>query len=78
MLGLRVGSSGLGSNADEIENSYKHFIFTVIRPLKKTLLKSFNMLAEYKFTEKIILDIVPEAIFAAGELVDTKDITPAV
>jgi hypothetical protein len=42
LLGLRVGSNGLGSNADEINISYKHYIETVIKPMEKSILKAIN------------------------------------
>ena len=72
LLGLRVGSSGLGSNADEITMAWQHFQFTVIRPLQKTLLKTFNNLIYHKGYQDVTLSIIPEAIFPEGDVTETK------
>lgn len=63
LLGLRVGSSGLGSNSDEILTAWKHFQFTVIRPMQKTILKTFKNLMFYKGYPEINLSIKEENIF---------------
>jgi hypothetical protein len=77
LLGLRVGSSGLGSNSEEIKVSWQHYLFTVIRPLQKTLLKTFNTLMYYKGYPEIELAILPEAIFTEDEIVTETKITEA-
>ena len=41
LVGIRDGS-GLGSNADELEVAYTHFLSTVIAPIQKVLNKSFG------------------------------------
>lgn len=71
LLGLRVGSSGLGSNADEINTAWKHFTWTVIRPLQKTLLKTFNTIMFYEGYPDTTLSIIPEAIFEDKDSTET-------
>jgi hypothetical protein len=41
LLGIK-SNVGLGSNAEEIETSYKHFLSTVVEPLQQDILKGFN------------------------------------
>jgi hypothetical protein len=41
LLGVK-SNVGLGSNADEIQTAYKHFLSTVIEPLQQDLLKGWN------------------------------------
>lgn len=74
LLGLRVGSSGLGSNSQEIETAFQHFLYTVIRPMQKTILKTFNTLMFYRGYSDITLTIVPPAIFnEEGTMIETKN-----
>jgi hypothetical protein len=42
LLGIRTTGTGLGSNAQEIEIAYNHFMETVIKPKQKVLLKSLD------------------------------------
>ena len=68
LLGLyHEGGSGFGSNADEIEVSYAHFVSTVIKPIQKVLLKSFNSLMGYKGYGDVELVIEPNKIIEAKE-----------
>jgi hypothetical protein len=41
LLGIK-SNVGLGSNAEEIETSYKHFLSTVINPLQQDILKGWD------------------------------------
>mgnify|MGYP003352753041 CR=1 FL=1 len=67
LLGLyHEGGTGLGSNKDEIETAYAHFISTVIKPIQKSMLKIFDsMIQKYGYPE-LELQIVPNKIFDAS------------
>jgi hypothetical protein len=68
LLGLyHEGGSGFSSNANEIEVSYQHFISTVIKPIQKSLLKTFNMLIGYTGNTGVELYIEPNKLFEANE-----------
>lgn len=68
LLGLyHEGGTGLGSNKDEIEVAYAHFTSTVIKPIQKSLLKTFNMLMDYKGYPEVELYIEPNKIVEATE-----------
>ena len=68
LLGLyHEGGSGFGSNADEIEVSYAHFVSTVVKPIQKVLLKCMNGLMDYKGYGNVELVIEPNKIIEAKE-----------
>ena len=68
LLGLyHEGGSGFSSNANEIAVSYEHFISTVIKPIQKSLLKTFNMLMSYTGNEGVELYIEPNKLVEANE-----------
>ena len=68
LLGLyHEGGSGFSSNADEIEVAYEHFISTVIKPIQKSLLKTFNMIMSYTGNEGVELYIEPNKLIEAKE-----------
>lgn len=68
LLGLyKEGGSGLGSNKDEIEVAYAHFMSTVIKPIQKSILKVFNKLMDYKGYPEITLSIEPNKLIEATE-----------
>jgi hypothetical protein len=68
LLGLyHEGGSGLGSNKDEIETAYAHFMSTVIKPLQKAMLKTFDTLMYYRGYEKVELYIEPNKLIEATE-----------
>ena len=73
LLGLyHEGGGGLGSNKDEILVAYEHFVSTVIKPIQKYLLKSFNMLMDYRSDKDVELIIEPNKIIEANE--DTTEV----
>jgi hypothetical protein len=68
LLGLyHEGGSGLGSNKDEIETAYAHFMSTVIKPLQKSMLKTFDIVVYYKGYETVELYIEPNKLIEAAE-----------
>jgi len=68
LLGLyHEGGSGLGSNKDEIETAYAHFMSTVIKPLQKSMLKTFDTVMYYKGYETVELYIEPNKLIEAAE-----------
>jgi hypothetical protein len=68
LLGLyHEGGSSLGSNKDEIETAYAHFTATVIKPLQKSMLKTFDTLMYYKGYETVELYIEPNKMIEATE-----------
>jgi len=68
LLGLyHEGGSGLGSNKDEIETAYAHFMATVIKPLQKSMLKTFDTFMYYKGYETVELYIEPNKLIEAAE-----------
>ena len=68
LLGLyHQGGTGLGSNKDEIETAYAHFIATVIKPIQKSMLKTFDKIMYYKGYPEVELYIEPNKIVEASE-----------
>lgn len=45
LVGIRTENNGLGSNADEIENSFELWNNTVIKPYQNKVIKTLNLLA---------------------------------
>ena len=68
LLGLyHDGGTGLGSNKDEIETAYAHFIATVVKPIQKSMLKTLDSLMYYRGYETVELYIEPNKMFEATE-----------
>jgi hypothetical protein len=68
LLGLyHQGGTGLGSNKDEIETAYAHFIATVIKPIQKSMLKTFDKIMYYRGYPEVELYIEPNKIYEATE-----------
>ena len=68
LLGLyHQGGGGLGSNKDEIEVAYAHFISTVVKPIQKSMLRVFNNLfSYYGYTSSLFIE--PNKLFEATEI----------
>jgi len=41
-VGIRTTGAGLGSNSQEIEVAYTHFLSTVIQPIQKSINRSLS------------------------------------
>lgn len=68
LLGLyHEGGGGLGSNAGEIETAYSHFIATVIKPIQKSMLKTFDTIMYYKGYPEVELYIEPNKLIESTE-----------
>ena len=68
LLGLyHEGGTGLGSNKDEIETAYAHFLVTVIKPIQKQMLKVFDKVMYEMGRPNVELYIEPNKIFEAEE-----------
>lgn len=68
LLGLyHEGGTGLGSNKDEIETAYAHFISTVIKPIQKSMLKVLDTIMYYRGYEDVELYIEPNKMTEAAE-----------
>jgi len=69
LLGLYHNGAGGGfsSNANEIEVAYAHFISTVIKPLQKEMLKTFDTLMYYRGYEKVELYIEQNKLVEAAD-----------
>ena len=68
LLGLyHDGGTGFSSNKDEIETAYAHFMATVVKPIQKMMLKTFDTLMYYKGYPEVELYIEPNKIFEATE-----------
>lgn len=68
LLGLyHQGGTGLGSNKDEIEVAYAHFISTVIKPIQKSMLKVFDTIMYYRGYTDVELYIEPNKIIESQE-----------
>jgi hypothetical protein len=72
LLGIRDGSGGLSSNAEEIKTQYGIFLFNTIEPLQKPVLKAFNKLWRLSgYTGKLC--VMPRVIFADDTLVKNTE-----
>lgn len=68
LLGLyHEGGTGLGSNKDEIETAYAHFITTVVKPIQKSMLKVFDSVMFYRGYPDVELYIEPNKMIEATE-----------
>jgi hypothetical protein len=68
LLGLyHEGGTGLGSNKDEIETAYSHFITTVVKPIQKSMLKVFDSIMFYRGYVDVELYIEPNKMIEATE-----------
>ena len=68
LLGLyHEGGTGLGSNKDEIETAYAHFITTVVKPIQKSMLKVFDSIMFYRGYTDVELYIEPNKMIEATE-----------
>ena len=68
LLGLyHEGGTGLGSNKDEIETAYAHFITTVVKPIQKSMLKVFDSIMFYRGYTNVELYIEPNKMIEATE-----------
>lgn len=74
LLGLyhQGGSGGFNSNANEIEVAYAHFISTVIKPLQKAILKTFDTLMYYKGYQDVELYIEQNKLVDAANMEVSK------
>lgn len=57
LVGIRTTGSGLGSNSDEIDTAYTHFMSTVIEPMQKFINTSLLRTLKYKGIDE--LNIIP-------------------
>ena len=68
LLGLyHEGGTGLGSNKDEIETAYAHFLVTVVKPIQKQMLKVFDKVMYEMGRPEVELYIEPNKMFEATE-----------
>lgn len=68
LLGLyHEGGTGLGSNKDEIETAYAHFVSTVVKPIQKQLIKVFDTIMYYRGYPDVELYIEPNKLIEANE-----------
>lgn len=57
LLGIREGASGLGSNSQEMLMAYSHFINTVVKPSRDTLLYQIDKMFKFMGIEDADLQI---------------------
>lgn len=57
LVGIRTTGSGLGSNSQEIEVAYTHFLSTVIEPIQKSINRSLTKLLSFTDTNPSGLEI---------------------
>jgi len=63
LVGIRDTGTGLGSNSDEIEVAYTHFLSTVIEPIQKGLNKSFQKIVNSMFpSEQLVVQTIPSTM----------------
>jgi hypothetical protein len=68
LLGLyHEGGNSFGSNKDEIETAYAHFLVTVIKPIQKQMLKVFDKIMYDMGRKDCELYIEPNKMFEATE-----------
>lgn len=73
LLGIK-DASGFSNNADEIMVAWSHFNGTVVAPIRKSLLKSFNKIVNLT-SMTVNLEIIPSEILIIedGEVIQVED-----
>ena len=70
LVGLRVGSSGLGSNKEEIETAYGHFEGTVVDNKRKKIVSTFGYILKLSGLN-VKIEVEPAAIIKTEDTIET-------
>jgi len=70
LVGLRVGSGGLGSNKEEIETAYGHFEGTVVDNKRSKIVTTFGYLLKLSGLN-VKIEVEPSAIIKTEDTIET-------